>query len=133
MPTFPAVPENVGPGRYDPCMNPIMELTSRIAGKNAKVRLYPDRIEWERVGMSGGAKAALGVATLGVSLAATGISQNRETEMVPLRSVSHVATKRDGLSNTKVTLTTGGGDVELRCGHADAKAFVDHVNRLLLG
>lgn len=110
-----------------------MQLTSKIAGKNATIALYPDRLEWERAGMSGGAKAALGVATLGVSLAATGVSHKRETEMVPLRAISHVSTKRDGLRNTLVTLTTAGGDVEVRCGHDDAKRLVAEVNRLLLG
>lgn len=110
-----------------------MQLTSKIAGKNATVRLYPNRVEWERVGMGAGAKALLGTATLGASLIATGVTQKRESEMVPLKSVSHVSSKRDGLSNTKVILTTAGGDVELRCSHADAKAFVAQVNTLLLG
>lgn len=111
-----------------------MELTSHIAGRNAKVRLYSDRVEWTREGrMSGGAKAALGVATAGLSLAATGVTRKRESEMIPLRSVAHVGTKKDGMRNTKVVLTTAGGDVELRCAHADAKRFAEAVQRAMLG
>lgn len=114
-------------------MNPILEVTSRIAGRNAKVQLFPDRIEWTREGlMSSGAKVALGVATAGLSLAATGVGRKRDTEMIPVRAVSHVSTRKDGLRFTVVTLATAGGDVELRCSHGDAKVFVDAVRHVML-
>lgn len=59
----------------------LMEFTSHITGKNAKVRLWPDRIEWELVGrMSTGAKAVLGAATMGMSLLATGVRRKRAIE-----------------------------------------------------
>ncbi len=111
-----------------------MELTSHIDGKNARVRLYSDRVEWERVGrMGGGAKAALGVATLGVSLAATGVTRKRETEMVPIRSIAGVSTKKDGLRNTLVVLATPAGELGFRISHGEAERFASELRRLLLG
>ena len=48
---------------------PLMEFTSRTEGRNAKVAIYEDRIEWGRSGWHppGGATAA--VLTAGMSLA----------------------------------------------------------------
>lgn len=52
---------------------PLHEFTSHIQGKNAQVRIYPDRIEWEQKrGVSGG-KLTAGVMTAGLSLLATGV------------------------------------------------------------
>lgn len=112
---------------------PLMQLTSKIAGKNSTVRLFPGRVGWERAGMGAGAKGLVGTATPGVAPISTGVAPKLESEMAPLRSVSHVASKRDGLSNTKATLSTACGDVGLRCSLADAKAFVSPFNTLVLG
>ena len=38
-------------------MEPLLELTSHIAGKNAQVRLWPDRLEWSRKGRVSRAEA----------------------------------------------------------------------------
>lgn len=110
-----------------------MTLTSHIAGKNATVRLYASRVEWERgagLGLSteSGSKWKSGMAHVANALT----SKKRESESLPLRSISHVGSKRDGMIWTKVVLTTSAGDVELRCTHADAKRFVSEVQRLML-
>ena len=58
---------------------PILELTSHIAGKNAKVFLWPDRLEWSRKGlMSTGTKAGVAIATGGLSYLATGFRGKKE-------------------------------------------------------
>lgn len=114
-------------------MEPILEFTSHIAGKNAKVRLFTDRVEWERVGRMGSAsKATLGVFTLGASLAVTGVGRKRETEMVPIRSISGVSTKKDGPLNTRVVLGTPAGELGFRISHREAERFASEVRRLIL-
>lgn len=63
-------------------------------GKNAKVRLWPDQIEWALAGRMGtGAKAALGFATAGMSLLATGVRGKRDTSMILVRSITGVTTR----------------------------------------
>lgn len=114
-------------------MEPIMELTSHIEGKNATVRLFADRVEWERKGaMSGGAKAALGVATAGLSLFATGVGSKRDTQMIPVRSIAGVSTRREGLRFTVVALATPAGELGFRVSHREAEAFAGAVRGLLL-
>src|SRR5690606_21098960 len=77
---------------------PLMEIVSHIDGKNAKVRLWPDRLEWERPrGLSGG-KLTAGVLTGGASLLVTGVKGGKdEHDMVFLRSVTNVNSRKDGI------------------------------------
>lgn len=67
-------------------MDPLLEITSHIDGKNAKVRVYPDHIEWERGKQVSGAKIAVGMMTLGTSLLATGVKTRRGAgvEVIPM-------------------------------------------------
>lgn len=71
---------------------PIMEFTSHVAGANAKVAIYPDRIEWSRRGLkpAGGVTGAL--LTGGLSLALPG---RKDTNMIPVRQSRN---KRGGCS-----------------------------------
>lgn len=110
--------------------SPILEFTSHIAGKNAIVRVYSDRIEWERKGMGGALRHGMAVATIGLSYAATGVSQKRETEVIPMRSVSSVKTKK-GMMNTLVTIITTGNSIEMNVSHKEAKQVSDTVNGII--
>lgn len=89
---------------------PIIELVSHIDGKNAKVRLWPDRLEWERPrGVSGG-KITAGVMTGGLSLLATGVKGGKdEHDMVLLKYVTNVTSRKDGLMYYAVDMQTASG------------------------
>lgn len=89
---------------------PLFEVVSHIAGKNAKVRLYADRIEWERArGVSGGKMTAAAL-TGGASLLVTGVKGGKdEHDMVFLRNVSNVSSKKDGMVYHLVEVQTAQG------------------------
>ena len=86
----------------------LMQFASHIAGKNAQVQIYSDRVEWTKVGVLVGKKGS---------------------EVVPMRSISSVTTKRDGLRNTIVEVATSSGVIGMRVAHAQA----EQVKRCLLG
>ncbi|WP_217584537.1 hypothetical protein [Microbacterium sp. GbtcB4] len=83
---------------------PIIELESHIDGRNAKVRLWADRLEWERPrGVSDG-KITAGVLTGGVSLLATGVKGAKdEHDMVLLKHSRTSPAARTGSSSTPST------------------------------
>lgn len=110
---------------------PGYSFTSHIAGKNARVDIYTDRIEWERGGVSGG-KVAAGILTLGVSTLATGVRAKKNTEMIPIKAISSVSSKKDGALNTVVRLATSSGDIEFRTSHKEAAIVKDYVQKLML-
>ena len=104
---------------------PILEITSHIDGKNAKVRVYPDRVEWERPRKNVVAIATAGAMTAGLSLLVTGTGRRgAKTEIIPMKSISSVANKRDTPINDQVTIITTGNTIELRCNRKDAEKFV---------
>ena len=109
-------------------------FVSHIGGKNAKVEIYRDRIEWARPrGMSGG-KIAAGVMTLGLSVLATGVKNGKAgTEMIPVKNISSVATKRDGILNTIASVITSGNTIDFRVSHAEAASIREILNDLILG
>ena len=84
-----------------------MQFASRIAGKNAQVVIYADRVEWSKAGTLGGRKGS---------------------EMVPMRSISSVTTRKDGLVNTVVQVATSGGMIEMRVPHS----LAEQVKRCLV-
>ena len=99
---------------------PLMEFTSHIEGANAKVAIYPDRIEWER---RGGVTAA--VLTGGLSRA---LPVRRDTNMIPVRQIQGVSTHRAGLSYTAVRVATAGDVTEFRV----SKRQAEDVKAILL-
>lgn len=100
---------------------PVLELTSHILGKNAKVRVYPDRVEWERAAGVSGARIAAGVMTAGLSLAATGIRSKRSgVEVIPMQAITSVSVRRDTLLNDAVEVRTAAGTIDMRCSRAEA-------------
>ena len=112
---------------------PLHSFTSHVLGKNAKVYIYPDRIEWEmQRGISAG-KVTAGIFTAGLSTLATGLKNGKAgTEMIPIRSISSVRTERDGMLNSKVQVITTGNTIDFRVSHSEAKEVTDILRRLML-
>lgn len=92
---------------------PIMSFKSRIEGKNADVRIYPDRVEWGR-----DPKFRPG---------------QRGSEMIPIKSVSSVTTEKDGLTSEKLQLICSGNVIEMRASKSTIEEAKDHLTRLVLG
>lgn len=94
---------------------PILEVESKDEGRNAKVRLYADRIEREKPR-----------SRLSVSKAA------QDVEVTPVRAVSSVQAQKDGLS-TKVTVYASGNTIVFRIHpHDAAHRFRDELTKLML-
>ena len=112
---------------------PLLTFTSHIAGKNARVDIWNDRIEWEKPrGVSGGKVLAASL-TLGASALLTGLKNGDSgTEMIPVRSISSVTTKRDGMLNTVVSVITSGNTIDFRVSHAEAEQVRQILNELIL-
>lgn len=111
-------------------MSALLEFTSHINGKNAKVQVFPDRLEWTRAGLSGG-KLAAGLMTGGLSMLATGIS-NKDTEMIPVRAITSVTSKK-GLANTTVSVITAGNTIDFRISHGEADRVKSTLLQLMAG
>ncbi|MET9353677.1 SHOCT domain-containing protein [Streptomyces sp. NPDC006617] len=111
----------------------LMTFKSHIEGKNADVTIYPDRVEWARSGMSA-KKLTAGFLTGGASLLATGVRSSKAgTEMIPVKSISSVVTKRDGLLYTKVVVVASGNTIDFRVPHDSAPAVKALLTDLVLG
>jgi hypothetical protein len=90
----------------------LYEFTSRIAGKNAKVEVYPDRIEWSQP---------------------TLFSKRGSTEMIPVKNISSVSTRKDGFAFTSVSVITAGNTIDFRVTHPEAEKLRQILNGLILG
>lgn len=101
----------------------LYEFTSHVAGKNARVKVFRNRVEWKRTDHLGtGGKVALGVMTGGVSMLATGVRGRKDEEMILTRSITSVTSKRDKLQ-TLVTVIASGNVIAFRCSGAEADQF----------
>ena len=119
--------------KMESTMKPIISFKSHIEGKNADVTVYPDRIEWEKGSISGG-KVALGVLTSGVSLLKTGVSGKQSgSEIIPVKSISSVTSKKDGLRYTKVSVICSGNTIDFRVRHDEAQKVKNILTELMLG
>lgn len=115
--------------------NVLHQFTSHIDGRNAQVKIYVDRIEWVRPRSISKGKMLTGVATMGLSLAATGTkgSKSGGTEMIPVKSISSVTTGRDGLLNSKVSVIVSGNTVDFRISHSETEIVKSVLTQLILG
>ena len=95
-------------------MTALMEFTSHIAGKNAKVAIYSDRIEWTTPG----------------KLTLSG--RRPESEMIPIRAITSVGSKRDGLRYHAVSIITAGATIDMRVSKDEAAQVKDTITRLML-
>jgi Short C-terminal domain len=97
---------------------PLMQFTSHTDGKNAKVEIYRDRIEWSRKGLKAPGGVTGVVLTGGLSLALPG---RRDTNMIPIRQIQGVTTHRAGFSFTTVRVATAGDVTEFRVSKREAE------------
>lgn len=104
-------------------MESLLEIESHIDGKNARVRVYPDRVEWERGKRASAAKITAGVMTAGVSLLATGVNTRKGAgvEVIPMRSITSVTQKRDSMVNDVVSVITAGNTIDMRCNRKEGE------------
>lgn len=93
-------------------MGPELTFKSKIDGKNADVEIWSDRIEW--------------------SVTST-ITRRRDTQMIPLRSVTSIQSSRDGMTHHKVTVHAGAQAIEMRSDKATCEKVKTLVSRLMLG
>jgi hypothetical protein len=105
-------------------MSELMKFTSHIRGKNAKVAIYPDRIEWEQEGRI----TATRLATLG---AVGGLRKGGSTEMIPVKAITSVTTKKDGLRNYAVSVITSGNTLDMRVSKDEAEQVKGTLLRLM--
>ncbi|MFF0302478.1 SHOCT domain-containing protein [Streptomyces sp. NPDC004562] len=111
-----------------------MTFKSHIEGKNADVAIYQDRIEWSRPRGMSAKKLTAGLLTGGASLLATGVrSSDAGTEMIPVRNIASVVTKRDGLMFTKVVVVASGNNIDFRVPHDAAPRIKALLTDLILG
>ena len=110
---------------------PLYEFTSHINGKNAKVQIWPDRVEWDRKAVSGG-KVAAGIMTFGTSTLFTGL-RGKDTEMIPIRSISSVTSKKGMGLQTVVSIITSSNTIEMRVAHKEADKVKSTIMSLIAG
>jgi ribosomal protein L24E len=111
----------------------LLRFKSHINGKNADVAIYPDRVEWVMArGVSGG-KITAGILTGGASMLVTGVRNGKAgSEMIPMKSITGVSTKRDGMINTIVTVTSSSAAIGFRVSHKEAEQMRQLLNQLIL-
>ena len=109
----------------------MLEIESHIAGKNAKVRVFPDRVEWEKGRLVSGGKVAAAVLTGGLSLAATGVHTKAQAgfETLPMSAVTGVSLHREGIgmSGYTVVITAGLNQITVTCSKGDAERLRDAI------
>lgn len=111
----------------------LLKFKSHIDGKNADVAIYADRVEWLMARGVSGAKVTAGVFTAGLSMLATGVKNGKAgTEMIPMKSITGVSTKRDGMINTIVTVTSSSSAIGFRVSHKEAEQMRQLLNQLIL-
>ena len=116
----------------DESQRPLYRFTSHVEGKNPKVTIYSDRIEWEKYQVSGG-KVAAGLMTGGMSLLFTGLaSKDAGSDMIPIRALTSVSTRRDG-AYWVVAVVAPGSVIEFRVSKSDAERAKNILRQLMLG
>ena len=103
-------------------MSALMTVTSHIGGKNATVAIYPDRIEWERKGRVTATRLMTGAALVGKA------RKGGSTEMMPIRAITSVTTKKDGLTQWAVQVIAPGNTLDMRVSKDEA----EQIKRTLL-
>ena len=113
-------------------IQPLMQFKSHIEGRNADVTIWPDRVEWVRLGHRRGLSAKALVSTVGVSALAAGLRKGSDTNMIPVKAVQGVTTHKGGLGYTVVTLITAGDRIEFRVTKDQAEQVRTTMSRLIL-
>lgn len=103
-----------------------MTFTSHIAGKNATVEIHEDRIEWQQQGKVSAMKVMTGAALV------AGVRKGGSSEMIPIRHITSVTTRKDGLRNYAVSIVTAGNTIDMRVSKDEAERVKSTVTRLML-
>jgi hypothetical protein len=117
---------------------PLTAFESHVAGRNARVRIYPDRIEWSQPGRTKAANVLLiilAVYTVALSLLVPACRPRfaeRGRQMLAMRSVQSVASQRDGL-HTAVVVSAGANAIGFRVPHSSAASIEQLLRDLVLG
>jgi hypothetical protein len=114
-------------------MTALFEFTSHVDGKNAKVQIFPDRVEWAKPGKVSLTRLTGASMTLGASLVATGIRTGGSAEMIAVKNITSVLSSKDGLRFHKVVITASGNTIEFRVDKAVADAARVLISQLILG
>lgn len=114
---------------------PLLKFTSHTDGKNAKVEIYSDRIEWTR---ESGVAAAAGrwtaaSLTAGLSLLKTGVSGHKDTNVLPIRLIQGITTRRAGFRYTAVVVSTAADSIEFHVSANEAEQAKSTITRLMIG
>lgn len=110
-------------------MVPLMQFKSHIAGRNADVTLYQDRVEWSKPGRSWIGPAIAAVFTVGIALIWYRGS-GRTTEIIPIRSINSVTSRQVGMG-AAVSVITSGNTIDMRCSRAEGEEFQRRVMGLI--
>ena len=119
-------------------MEPLRTFQSHVAGRNAQVKVFPDRIEWAQPGRTKVANALLiilAIYTLGLALLAKACRprfREQGRQMLTMRSVQSVASQSDGLK-TAVVVSAGGNAISFRVPHDAAPSIEQLLRGLVLG
>ncbi|MGI5151373.1 hypothetical protein ACQEVC_34255 [Plantactinospora sp. CA-294935] len=119
-------------------MEPLTTFESHVAGRNARVRIYPDRIEWSQPGRTKVANVlliVLAVYTVALSLLVKSCRPRfaeQGRQMLAMRSVQSVASERAGL-HTAVVVSAGGNAIGFRVPHNAAPGIEQLLRDLVLG
>jgi hypothetical protein len=90
------------------------------------VVIHDDRIEWEQQGRVSAAKVLTGAAMF------AGTRKGSSTEMIPMRHITSVTTRKDGLRNYAVSIVTAGNTIDMRVSKDEAAQIKDAISRLML-
>ena len=70
---------------------------------------------------------------MGLSLLKTGVQGRKDTNVIPVRLIQGVTTRRAGLRYTAVVVTTGADSVEFHVSSSEADAAKSTITRLMIG
>ena len=119
-------------------MEPITTFESRVSGRNARVAVYPDRIEWSKPGRTTVANVLLvilAIYTVCISLlfrAARPRFKEQGRQVLAVKAVQSVASRRDGMF-TALAVIAGASTIEFRVRPAEAPGIEALVRDLMLG
>lgn len=88
---------------------------SHESGRNSVVTLYPDRLERVKAKKMGSLSSAA-----------------QDVEVTPVRAISSVQAKKDGMVHTKVTVFASGNNIDFRFNHGEAAQFKTVLTDLIL-
>lgn len=119
-------------------MEALARLESHVAGRNARVTIWADRIEWSQPGRTTVANVLLvilAVYTVGLSLLISACRprfKERGRQMLAMTAVQSVAARRDGL-HTAVAVVAGATTISFRVPHSESERIEALIRDLVLG